>query len=124
MDRKKALSFLTLAGETILLVGALMWSWQPEWAVYVFSAGTILFLAGRMLSQNDSDNLSVRRLQTQQKVGALILLISAVAMIATPTWFMGYYLTRSTWFIPFLVFVIIEVYTTFRMAYLDNNHPN
>lgn len=124
MDRKKALSFMTLAGETILLLGALIWSWHPDWAVYVFSAGTCLFFAGRMLTPNDSDSTTVRRLLTQQKIGALILLLSAVAMIATPTWFMGYFLTRSTWFIPFLVFVIIEVYTTFRMAYLDNNRSN
>ncbi len=121
MDRKKTLAFLTLAGETLVLAGALMWSWLADWAVYVFVVGTCMFFAGRMLTPTDSDNLNVKRLMTQQKAGALILLLSAITMIATPSWFLGYYLTKSAWFIPFLIFVVIEVYTTFRLAYIDNH---
>ena len=112
---------LTLAGETIVLIGAVMWSWNPDWAVYTFVTGTCLFFAGSMLTPNNDENMVVKRLHTQQKAGALILLLAAITMTATPTWFLGYYVTKSAWLIPFVAFVIIEVYTTFRLAYLDNN---
>lgn len=112
---------LTLAGETIVLIGTVMWSWNPDWAVYTFVTGTCLFFAGRMLTPNNDENMVVKRLHTQQKAGALILLLAAITMTATPTWFLGYYVTKSAWLIPFVAFVIIEVYTTFRLAYLDNN---
>ena len=121
MDSKKTFAMLTLAGETIVLIGAVMWSWNPDWAVYTFVTGTCLFFAGRMLTPNNDENMVVKRLHTQQKAGALILLLAAITMTATPTWFLGYYVTKSAWLIPFVAFVIIEVYTTFRLAYLDNN---
>ena len=121
MDSKKTLAMLTLAGETIVLIGAVMWSWNPDWAVYTFVTGTCLFFAGRMLTPNNDESMVVKRLHTQQKAGALILLLAAITMTATPTWFLGYYVTKSDWLIPFVAFVIIEVYTTFRLAYLDNN---
>jgi tryptophan-rich sensory protein len=121
MGWRKTLTMLTLVGETMVLIGAVIWSWLPDLAVYVFVGGTCLFLAGRMLNPVQSDDITIRRLQTQQKVGALILLLAAITMVITPTWFLGYYLTKSAWLIPFLVFVIIEVYTTFRLSYLNNN---
>ncbi len=121
MDKRKTLATLTLSGETMVLIGAVSWSWLPQGAVYVFVVGTCLFFLGRMLDSTPNDNIVARRLVYQQKVGAMFLLIAAVAMISTPTWFLGFYLTKSTWFIPFLIFVIIEVYTTFRLAYIDNN---
>lgn len=121
MNKRKTLATLTLIGETMVLIGAVIWSWLPQWAVYVFVIGACLFFFGRMLASTQTENIATRRLLAQQKAGALFLLLSAVTMITTPTWFLGYYLTKSTWFIPFLIFVIIEVYTTFRLAYIDNN---
>lgn len=120
MNNNKLLQMLSMVGETIVLIGAMMWSWVPEWAVYVFVTGSCMFFAGRMLSTTPTDDITIKRLLAQQKTGVLILLFSAITMIATPTWFFGYYITKSAWFIPFLIFVIIEVYTTFRLIYLDN----
>ena len=105
---QKHISYLTNLGEILVAVGAIVWI--TNWLVseYIFAIGTLLFLIGRLLEKHDTTNLVLKRLYRQRMIGGIMLLASAVMMIA-------YTLSHTAWLIPFIIFTVIETYTVFRI---------
>ena len=122
----KIAGYLEIIGLVTLVVSSMAWMSHGEWVPYVYTLGAVIFAVGRLTVQQTigSDNISdaklritVKRLLRQRSFAVFALLFSAMLMFMQPGWYLGnnFYLTRFAWFVPFLVFVIIEVYTAFRL---------
>ena len=122
----KIAGYLEIVGLVTLVVSSMAWMSHGEWVPYVYTLGAVIFAIGRLTVQQTigSDNISdaklritVKRLLRQRSFAVFALLFSAMLMFMQPGWYLGnnLYLTRFAWFVPFLVFVIVEVYTAFRL---------
>lgn len=124
----KVLPLLASLGELLLLAGAIAWMPQRTWGQSLFTIGALLFATGRLLgpqgdyaqSTNPENAIPLRRLYRQRLIGTVMLLLSAASMCRAGTFIHGYYLSRASWLIPFVPFVIIELYTAFRLPQLAN----
>lgn len=121
---KKAQSHLALLGETTVVLAAMLWTIQPQAAAVLLSAGALAFVPARLLGREgdisqsaDSRNgLTLRRLYRQRMAGEVILLLAAVLIHLAPGFYFATLYIRSTaWLVPFIVFVVIELYTAFRI---------
>lgn len=119
MKNNKISGLLELCGLCIVVVASAMWITRMDFVPYLFAFGTVGFAIGRMMVQHEmkSDNVTVKRLLRQRTFAVFALLFSAVLMFAHPGYYFGYnvYLQASSWLVPFIVFVVIEVYTAFRL---------
>lgn len=121
--QNRLLGLTALIGEMLLLIGAVAWMPIRNVACWVFSAGALLFLMGRILgpqgdwakSANYRIGITLRRLYGMHLLGGLALVVSAVAMWIGGGFHFGIYLSPSFWLLPFVLFVIIELYTSFRI---------
>ena len=115
----KIAGYLEIVGLIVIVISSLAWVLHLEWVPIVYTLGTIVFAIGRMAVQRTipSCNLTVNRLKRQRTFAVFVILFSAMLMSMEPGWYLGYnfYLTKSAWLVPFIVFVIIEVYTAFRL---------
>lgn len=111
----------------MVVLGAALWIVLPTIACYIFAAGTLLFAFGRLSGQNSdieqvrqhTDNYVLRRLY-RQRIAALIILAIAAVLINLPAGFYwGFYLRRSFWLLPFIIFVVFEAYTAFRIPAIE-----
>lgn len=125
---QKFLGYLEVVGETIVVIAAALWVTHSEVVAYVFAAGTVLFAIGRLAQNWDAvlsetppqKRLNMRRLLRQRNIGMILLMVAAVLMFVRHSYHLGQnvYLFLSSWIVPFTCFVVIEVYTAFRMPYL------
>lgn len=125
---QKFLGYLEVVGETIVVIAAALWVTHSEVVAYVFAAGTVLFAIGRLAQNWDAvlsetpqqKRLNMRRLLRQRNIGMILLMVAAVLMFVRHSYHLGQnvYLFPSSWIVPFTCFVVIEVYTAFRMPYL------
>ena len=114
---------LALAGETLVLAGAALWLFLPYFAAYILSVGTALFIVGRMASsEGDGPKASdrslppvIRHLHRQRILSYILLTLAAVCIHLPAGFYFGIYMRRSMWLVPFIAFVVIEVYTAFRL---------
>lgn len=121
MDNKsKILSNVEMIGASLSLLGAALWIMRAEWVAYVFALGAVMVCVSRLLMHQGADSLALRRLFGMRKLGGVILVLSAALMFVRNTMYVGYevYLFRSSWLIFFVVFAVIEVYTTIRILHL------
>ena len=124
MDKTKLSINIANTGETLVVLGAALWitGWAPT--PYIFAFGTLLFAIGRLLEPRPQDaGITLRRLFTMRFIGIIVLAISAALMFVYESLNgieVGDYVVNSTpaaWLLPFFIFVVLEVYTTFRIAY-------
>lgn len=119
MKNDKLCGLLELGGLTVVVIASAMWITHMAIVPYLFALGTVVFAVGRMMVQRTikSDSLTVKRLLRQRTFAVFALLFSAALMFARPGYYFGYnlYLQASSWLVPFIVFVVIEVYTAFRL---------
>ena len=67
-------------------------------------------------SQESSGNeLQVRRLHRQRVFGLFFLCLCVLLLFINEGFYFGYFISRPLWFIPFLIFAVVEVYTAFRL---------
>lgn len=115
----KVAGYLEIAGLTTIAVASMAWISHSVWVSFVYTTGTVIFAIGRLAVQQTikAEGITVKRLLRQRTFAVFVLLFSAMLMFMEPGWYFGYnfYLTKFAWFIPFLIFVIIEVYTAFRL---------
>ncbi len=120
MMKTKLAGYLEAVGLTVVVISSFAWILHLQWIVYVYFVGTLLFAIGRLAVQQKikNDSITVKRLLRQRTFAVFVLLFSAMLMFTEPGWYFGYnlYITSFSWFVPFLVFVVIEVYTTFRLS--------
>lgn len=115
----KILSYTEIVGEVIVLLASALkitgWSWIP----YMFALGVIVFSVGRLGVQNEMEDssLTLRRLFKQRVIGVFFLVLSSVLMFLTPGFYLSsmFYVHTSSWLLPFVIFVVIELYTAFRI---------
>ncbi len=127
MNKEKILVGISNVGETLVVIGAIVWITGWHMAEYLFVAGTLLFAIGRFFeSHPQSHNITLKRLYTQRAVG-IVFLIAAMLLMLFHSQVNGLtisdYQVRSTssaWLLPFMIFVVIEVYTAFRIPSEQN----
>ncbi len=96
-------------------------------AKLLFSIGVVFLTIGRFfgpsndysLSCDKTNDLTVRRLYRQRIVAVCVLYLSIILLFIPSGFYWGIYLRGSIWFIPFLFFTIIEVYTIFRLSSIE-----
>jgi len=125
---KRILSYVEIGGETLVTLAAALWITRNGFIPYLFAAGTILFAVGRLAQGTDDilaetphqKRLNMRRLLRQRNIGIIMLMISATLMFVRQTHHLSQdiYIFPTSWLVPFICFVVIEVYTAFRIPHL------
>ncbi|MDE5551043.1 MAG: hypothetical protein K2I99_06845, partial [Bacteroidaceae bacterium] len=93
----------------------------------VMVVSTAILALGRFLPQPfyldypiyDPSNLTLRRLYHQRIFGAIALALAAVMMLMPVGFYAGLWVGRSSWLMPFVFFVVVEVYTAFRIPRVE-----
>ncbi len=117
MSKDKIYSYLACAGEVLIIVGAMLWVTGTSLANYLYATGATLFAIGRINEKRVKGSIILSRLYGQRAIGIIAVLLSAVVMNVRGGFYLGIYLRPSVWLIPFLVFVVIELYTAFRIPH-------
>lgn len=121
MKIDKFAGYSEIIGLTIVVIASALWITHIGWVPTLFACGAVVFAIGRLLVQRTikTDNITAKRLVRQRTFAVFVLLFSSVLMFMQPGWYFGnLYLTASSWLVPFIVFVVIEVYTAFRLPSL------
>lgn len=125
---KRLLGYMEMGGETVVVLAAALWMTHGVWVPYLFAAGTVLFAVGRLAQGREAilaetpqqKRLNMNRLLRQRNIGIVLLMLAAALMFVQRTWYLGQdvYVFPSSWLVPFTCFVVIEVYTAFRIPML------
>lgn len=122
MNKAKLTDYIANTGETLVIIGAAMWITQWEVAKFIFAVGTLLFVVGRLAAKNpETHSITLKRLYVQRMIGLALLVVAALLMFFYES-LNGLeitdYVVRSTpsaWLLPFMIFVVLELYTAFRI---------
>lgn len=120
---EKWLGAAVMLGGIALLAGTALWLFCPEVSRWMYAAGAPVYVASRFAghsgdwkgSADPQTSLTLRRLHGLHAVGCMALLASVLFMWLGGGFHLGMYITRAFWLIPFVVFVVIEFYTAFRI---------
>ena len=124
---QKLLGYVEVAGLTLVVVAAGLWGFPMAdlrvAAGIVMVVATVLLALGRFLPQpfymifpvHDSRRLTLRRLYHQRVFGWVGLAVAAVLMLLPVGFYAGFWVGSSSWLVPFVFFVVVEVYTAFRI---------
>lgn len=120
---EKWLGVATMLGGTVLLLGTALWLFAPQVSRWMYAAGAVVYVVARFAgragdwrgSADPQIGLTLRRLHGMHAVGCMALLASALFMWLGGGFHLGMYITRAFWLIPFVAFVVIELYTAFRI---------
>ena len=115
MSKTKIYSNIACVGEVLVIIGAMVWVTGTDVANYVYAAGTTIFAIGRLNEEKENGSVVLARLYGQRTFGVVALLFSALVMNLREGFYVGVYLRPTAWLIPFVVFVVIELYTAFRI---------
>lgn len=127
MKRDKAWGCVEIVGESMVVIGAATWMFLRSVAPWIFVVGVALFAVGRFLqtpfyqkySEHDPRELTLRRLYNQRVIAMVALVLSAMLMFMPVGFYYGVYLGPMSWLVLFVVFVVVEVYTVFRISMVD-----
>ena len=67
----------------------------------------------------DARELTMRRLYHQRVFGIVALILATVLMWLPVGFYAGMYVGKTSWLIPFVFFVVVEVYTVFRISAVE-----
>lgn len=131
MEKKKLLGYVEVTGLVLVLVAACVWvmpvtSFRMVAGIVMVLAAVLLAL-GRFLPRPfyldyptyDPRNLTLRRLYHQRVFGTIALALAAVMMLMPVGFYAGLWVGSSSWLMPFVFFVIVEVYTAFRIPRVE-----
>lgn len=121
MSKDNVLGYIANIGEVLVLIGAALWITGCEFLNYVFAVGTLLFAIGRFFEKHPQSTLTLRRLYLQRTIGVVVLIVATLLMFFYE-YINGFeisdykvHATASAWLLPFFIFVVIELYTAFRI---------
>ena len=77
---KKIQKYVYIVGGILLVLGAALYVTKWSWAPYMYTVGAFLFGAMQMADRYEGNNFMVRRLRRQQVLGAVMLMLTGVAM--------------------------------------------
>lgn len=93
-------------GGILLIVGACLIITGWKGAPWLYLVGAVLFAAMQFTERYKGTNFVVKRLFIQQKIGALLLVVTGVTM---------FLLRHNDWVVFLTVAVLLELYTSFRI---------
>ena len=120
MSNKKFVN-LEMLGETIVVIAAALWMLRQDWIAIAYAIGAVLMAVGRFAQGYEGKDLVLRRLYGIRKLGCVMLLFSSALMFVKAVRYLAYgvYLFPTSWLLFFVVFVVIEVYTTIRILHIS-----
>ena len=128
---QKILGLIEVVGLTLVVVAAALWAFPMEnlrsLSLWGMSLGTVALVVGRFMQTpfylkypvTDPRELTLRRLYHQRVFGIVALILATVMMWLPVGFYAGMYLGKTSWLIPFVFFVVVEVYTVFRISAVE-----
>ena len=128
---QKILGIIEVVGLTLVVVAAALWAFPMEnlrsLSLWGMSLGTVALVVGRFMQipfylkypVTDPRELTLRRLYHQRVFGIVALILATVMMWLPVGFYAGMYLGKTSWLIPFVFFVVVEVYTVFRISAVE-----
>ncbi len=128
---QKILGIIEVVGLTLVVVAAALWAFPMEnlrsLSLWGMSLGTVALVVGRFMQTpfylkypvTDPRELTLRRLYHQRVFGIVSLILATVMMWLPVGFYAGMYLGKTSWLIPFVFFVVVEVYTVFRISAVE-----
>ena len=131
MNKAKILGIIEVVGLTLVVLAVALWALPQEgtrsFAAVGLAVGTVALVFGRFLQTpfylkyptTDPRELTMRRLYHQRVFGGVALILATVMMWLPVGFYAGMYLGKTSWLIPFVFFVVVEVYTVFRISAVE-----
>ncbi|MBO7581462.1 MAG: hypothetical protein J6T38_08115 [Bacteroidaceae bacterium] len=131
MNKAKILGVIEVVGLTLVVVAVALWALPQESTRWVASVGmvvgTVALVFGRFLQTpfylkypvTDPRELTMRRLYHQRVFGIVALILATIMMWLPMGFYAGMYLGKTSWLVPFVFFVVVEVYTIFRISAVE-----
>jgi hypothetical protein len=128
---QKILGIIEVVGLTLVVVAAALWVLPQDstrlMAAVGMAVGTVALVVGRFMQTpfylkypvTDPRELTMRRLYHQRVFGIVALIIATVLMWMPAGFYAGMYVGKTSWLIPFVFFVVVEVYTVFRVSAVE-----
>ena len=93
-------------GGILLVIGAALYITRWVVAPYIYVVGSFMFGAMQMADRYEGSNFVIRRLRRQQVLGALMLMLTGIAMFVCK---------YNEWIVCLLIACLLELYTAFRL---------
>ena len=130
-NKAKILGIIEVVGLTLVVLAAALWVLPQDNTRLMVSigmaVGTVALVFGRFLQtpfylkypMTDPRELTMRRLYHQRVFGIVALILSTVLMWLPVGFYAGMYVGKTSWLITFVFFVVVEVYTVFRISAVE-----
>jgi hypothetical protein len=116
----KYLSVAFMCGTVLVVVGAIMYAMINlpihDAAPYIYTAGGVIVAICQVLMPRMMTTLALRRLHRQQMFAGVILAISGFVMFLFPY--------DNKWILCLTFAAVIELYTAYRIPYLEKKEQN
>lgn len=131
MNKEKILGIIEVVGLCLVLVAACLWVLPKAdtrlVAAILMAIGAVALVVGRFMQTpfylkyplTDPRELTLRRLYHQRVFGMVGLFLATLFMWLPTGFYAGVYLGTTAWLIPFVFFVVVEVYTVFRISAVE-----
>ena len=129
MAKAKGFGLVEGVGLTLVVLAVGVWAVPAVrfWAAWGMTMGTVVLVLGRFMqtpfylkyTPTDPKELTARRLYHQRVFGAVALILATVMMWMPVGFYAGMYVGKASWLIPFVFFVVVEVYTVFRISAVE-----
>lgn len=103
---KQIQKYIYIVGGILLVIGAALYVTRWVVAPYIYVVGSFMFGAMQMADRYEGSNFVIRRLRRQQVLGALILMLTGIAMFVCK---------YNEWIVCLLIACLLELYTAFRL---------
>ncbi len=115
-------SVLFAVGAVLMVVGAAAGVMRCTWAPYVFAPGAVLYVCIQLLQRYEGQNVAVRRLRRIMIFSDVLLLASALLMLASQgnplglDWVTYISYVRNNWVVLLLLAAVLQLYTVYRIG--------
>lgn len=103
---KQIQKYIYIVGGILLVIGAALYVTRWVVAPYIYVVGSFMFGAMQMADRYEGSNFVIRRLRRQQVLGALMLMLTGIAMFVCK---------YNEWIVSLLIACLLELYTAFRL---------
>ena len=103
---KQIQKYIYIVGGILLVIGAALYVTRWVVAPYIYVVGSFMFGAVQMADRYEGSNFVIRRLRRQQVLGALMLMLTGIAMFVCK---------YNEWIVSLLIACLLELYTAFRL---------
>ena len=103
---KQIQKYIYIVGGILLVIGAALYVTRWVVAPYIYVVGSFMFGAMQMADRYEGSNFVIRRLRRQQVLGALMLMLTGIAMFVCK---------YNEWIVSLLIACLLELYKAFRL---------